>query len=57
MHKLRGSVVTAEVAEKVLKKEMVDPTNGKKLMEKDFIYIQRVFSKLFHSYQIHFLSV
>lgn len=39
---LSGSVVTAEVAEKIIRKEMVDPINGKKMTEKDFIYIQRV---------------
>ncbi|CAF0731196.1 unnamed protein product [Brachionus calyciflorus] len=36
-----GSVVTAEVTEKVIKKDMIDPINGKKMTEKDFIYIQR----------------
>lgn len=39
--KTSGAVVTAEVAEKVIKKDMVDPINGKKMTEKDFIYIQR----------------
>lgn len=38
----RGAVVTAECAEKVIKKDMIDPINGKKMTESDFIYIQRV---------------
>jgi len=39
----RGSVVTGEAVEKIIKKDMIDPTNGKKMTEKDIIYIQRVF--------------
>ena len=37
-----GSVVTMECVEKIIKKDMVDPTNGKKLTEKDIIVLQRV---------------
>lgn len=36
-----GSVVTQEVVDKIIKKDMVDPTNGKKLKESDIIPIQR----------------
>jgi len=37
-----GSVVTAETVEKIIKKDMIDPTNGKKLIDSDLIPIQRV---------------
>ena len=37
-----GAVVTQEVVDKIIRKDMVDPINGKKLTEKDFIVIQRV---------------
>ena len=37
-----GSVVTAEAVEKIIKKDMIDPINGRKMQEKDLIYIQRV---------------
>ncbi len=37
-----GNVVTMECFEKIIKKEMVDPTNGKKLTDKDVIPMQRV---------------
>ena len=37
-----GNVVTMECVEKIIKKDMVDPTNGKKLTEKDIIVLQRV---------------
>lgn len=37
-----GSVVTIECIEKLIKKDMLDPTNGHKLTEKDIIYLQRV---------------
>jgi len=36
-----GSVVTAEACSKIIKKEMIDPINGKKMVDRDFIYIQR----------------
>lgn len=36
-----GSVVTMECVEKIIKKDMIDPTNGKKLTEKDIIVMQR----------------
>lgn len=39
---LRGNVVTMECFEKVIKKDMIDPTNGKQLTEKDVIPLQRV---------------
>ncbi|XP_067126866.1 nitric oxide synthase-interacting protein isoform X2 [Centruroides vittatus] len=39
--KTSGSVVTVECVEKIIKKEMIDPINGKKLTEKDIIYLQR----------------
>lgn len=38
----RGNVVTMECVEKIIKKDMVDPTNGKKITEKDIILLQRV---------------
>ena len=38
----RGSVVTLECVEKLIKKDMVDPVNGEKLTEKDIIVLQRV---------------
>ncbi|XP_046573705.1 nitric oxide synthase-interacting protein-like [Haliotis rubra] len=36
-----GSVVTMECLDKIIKKDMVDPTNSKKLTEKDIIPLQR----------------
>ncbi|XP_023240710.1 nitric oxide synthase-interacting protein-like [Centruroides sculpturatus] len=39
--KTSGSVVTVECVEKIIRKEMIDPINGKKLTEKDIIYLQR----------------
>ncbi|RWS04083.1 Nitric oxide synthase-interacting protein-like protein [Dinothrombium tinctorium] len=39
--KTSGSVVTMECVEKILRKEMIDPINGKKMMEKDIIQLQR----------------
>lgn len=36
-----GTVVTMECVEKIIKKDMVDPTNNKKLREKDIIPLQR----------------
>lgn len=36
-----GSVVTQEVVDKIIKKDMIDPTNSKKLKESDIIPIQR----------------
>ena len=38
----RGNVVTMECVEKIIKRDMIDPTNGKKLTDKDIIPIQRV---------------
>ena len=40
----RGNVVTLECVENIIKKDMVDPTNGKKLKERDIILLQRVSS-------------
>jgi len=34
--------VTMECVEKIIKKDMIDPTNGKKMMDKDIIPLQRV---------------
>lgn len=39
--KTSGAVVTQEVVDKLIKKDMVDPINGKKMTESDFIPIQR----------------
>jgi nitric oxide synthase-interacting protein len=39
--KASGSVVTMECIEKIIKKDWIDPTNGKKLTEKDIIPLQR----------------
>lgn len=39
--KTSGHVVTQECVDKILKKDMVDPMNGKPLTEKDIISIQR----------------
>ena len=39
---LSGAVVTAESVEKIIKKDMIDPINGKKMVESDLIPIQRV---------------
>ncbi|XP_013381609.1 nitric oxide synthase-interacting protein isoform X1 [Lingula anatina] len=36
-----GNVVTMECVEKIIKKDMIDPTNGKPLKEKDIIQFQR----------------
>jgi len=38
----RGCVVTMECIEKLIKKDMLDPINGKKMTEKDIIPLQRV---------------
>ena len=35
-------MVTMECVEKLVKKDMLDPLNGKKLTEKDIIPLQRV---------------
>ena len=40
--KTSGSVVTQEAVDKIIKKEMIDPVNGKKMTESDLIPIQRV---------------
>ena len=37
----RGSVVTQECVDKIIRKDMMDPTNGKKLKDSDIIPIQR----------------
>jgi len=39
--KTSGSVVTLECIEKIIKKDMIDPTNGKTLTERDIIVLQR----------------
>ncbi|CAL8085503.1 unnamed protein product [Calicophoron daubneyi] len=39
--KTSGSVVTQEVVDKILKKDRVDPINGKKMSDSDFIPLQR----------------
>lgn len=39
--KTSGSVVTVECLEKIIKKDMIDPTNNKKLREKDIIPLQK----------------
>ncbi|KAL8563458.1 hypothetical protein ACOMHN_052368 [Nucella lapillus] len=39
--KTSGSVVTMECVDKIIKKDMIDPTNGQKLREKDIILLQR----------------
>lgn len=39
--KTSGNVVTQECIEKIIKKDMIDPTNGKKLTEKDIVHLQR----------------
>lgn len=39
--KTSGNVVTMECVENIIKKDMVDPTNGKKLKESDIIPLQR----------------
>ncbi|KFM66436.1 Nitric oxide synthase-interacting protein, partial [Stegodyphus mimosarum] len=36
-----GNVVTMECVEKLIKKDMIDPTNGQKLKEEDIIPLQR----------------
>lgn len=36
-----GCVVTMECVEKLIKKDMLDPINGKKMTEKDIIPLQR----------------
>lgn len=36
-----GNVVTMECVEKLIKKDMIDPTNGKSLAENDIIPLQR----------------
>lgn len=39
--KTSGNVVTMECVDKIIKKDMVDPTNNKKLKERDIILLQR----------------
>jgi nitric oxide synthase-interacting protein len=39
--KTSGNVVTMECVEKIIKKDMIDPTNGKKITDKDIIILQR----------------
>lgn len=39
--KTSGSVVTTECVEKIIKKDMMDPVNGKKLKESDLIHLER----------------
>ncbi|XP_029636612.1 nitric oxide synthase-interacting protein isoform X1 [Octopus sinensis] len=39
--KTSGKVVTMECVEKIIKKDMIDPINGKKLTDKDIIRLQR----------------
>lgn len=36
-----GLVVTMDCVEKILRKDMIDPTNGKQLTEADIIQLQR----------------
>lgn len=36
-----GSVVTQECVDKIIKKDMIDPINGKTMKESDFIPLQR----------------
>lgn len=38
----RGTVVTQECVEKLIKKDMIDPVSGDKLSDKDIIPLQRV---------------
>ena len=52
MYDKRGVIVTQEVVDKLVKKEMLDPVNGKKLTEKDIIPIQRVNLDEFERLQI-----
>ncbi len=47
--------MTQEAVDKILKKDMIDATNGKKMTEKDIIPIQRVLicffiSKIWNSF-------
>lgn len=37
----RGAVVTEEAVEKIIRKDMLDPVNGKPLKEADLIPLQR----------------
>lgn len=39
--KTSGSVVTTECVEKIIRKDMMDPLNGKKLKDSDLIHLQR----------------
>ena len=41
---ISGNVVTMECVEMLIMKDMTDPTNGKKVTEKDIIPLQRVSS-------------
>jgi len=42
-----------ECVEKIIKKDMVDPMNGKKLAEKDIIPLQRVCKLIIkHTYMV-----
>ena len=37
----RGAVVTMECVEKLIKKDMLDPINGRKITDEDIIPLQR----------------
>ena len=41
-------MVTMECVEKIIKKDMVDPTNSKKITEKDIIPLQRVITNIYY---------
>ena len=47
-----GQVVTQECVEKIIKKDMIDPTCSKKLSERDIIPIQRVKFSIFSFFEI-----
>jgi hypothetical protein len=44
----RGCVVTMDCVEKLIKKDMLDPINSKKMTEKDIIVLQRVSYLSYH---------
>lgn len=46
-----------ECVEKIIKKDMIDPINGKKLTDKDIIPLQRVCKFLINKFKIKFFRL
>ena len=53
MFNFSGCVVTMDCVEKLIKKDMLDPINSKKMTEKDIIVLQRVSN---HSNHVFYMT-